>query len=171
MSNQGASAEMPRYKSHKTVWALKIAAIEINEDKSAKIAPADKGYAPFTTPAGWASRFTGTETDLGYFVQYPDGFASWSPGKAFLDGYTAEKDVKHAGLPVSGYKPQDSEAVALVNENKQLEERVLRQLDKLSARFESDGRWLAIGRTAIENGFMAVNRAIFKPGRARLPGD
>ena len=40
------STEMPRYQSHKKVWALKIAAIEFNEDGGAKIAPADKGYAP-----------------------------------------------------------------------------------------------------------------------------
>ncbi len=34
-----------------------------------------------------------------------------------------------------------------------------------------DKRWLAIGRTAIEQGFMAVNRSIFKPGRVVLPDE
>jgi hypothetical protein len=81
--------EMPRYRSHKEVHALKIAAIEVNEDKSAKIAPADKGYAVFTTKPGWAERFTGSDNDdPGYYVVYADGFASWSPTKAFEDGYT-----------------------------------------------------------------------------------
>lgn len=83
------TTEMPRYKSHKTVWALKIAAIEIHEDKSARIAPADKGYAAFKTAAGWAARFTSGD-DPGYYVVYADGFASWSPTKAFEDGYTRE---------------------------------------------------------------------------------
>ena len=73
-----------------------------------------------------------------------------------------------AGLPVSGYKPQSDEAVAVVNGNKWLEEIVLRRLDMLAANPEIDKRWLAIGRTAIEQGFMAVNRAVFKPGRVDI---
>lgn len=79
---------MPKYQSHKKVWALKIAAIEIHEDKSATIAPKDHGYAIFKAPAGWADRFEGTEDDPGYYVVYKDGFKSWSPTTAFEDGYT-----------------------------------------------------------------------------------
>jgi hypothetical protein len=75
----------------------------------------------------------------------------------------------HAGLPVAGYKPQGGDRVALVNVNKAAEERVLRILDELRDDPGVDGRWLAIGRTQIEQGFMAVNRAVFKPGRAPLP--
>lgn len=80
-------------------------------------------------------------------------------------------DAKHQGLPVAGYKPQDDDKVALVNENKALEERVLRQIEKLGALDGVDKRWLAAGRTDIEKGFMAVNRAIFQPGRVELPED
>ena len=83
-----ASMEMPRYQSHKHVWALKIAAIEINQDTSATIAPADDRYAPFDTKEGFGERFKGSEDDLGYFVQYQDGYQSWSPSKAFEEGYT-----------------------------------------------------------------------------------
>ena len=32
-------------------------------------------------------------------------------------------------------------------------------------------RWLAIGRTHIEQGFMAINRAIFRPDRVEIPGE
>jgi hypothetical protein len=78
---------------------------------------------------------------------------------------------EHTGLPVAGYRPQSTAAVDLVNANKVLEEESLRALDGLAALPETDKRWLAIGRTAIENGWMAVNRAVFKPSRARLPGD
>lgn len=83
-----AMREMPRYKSHKIVHALKIAAIEIHEDKSATIAPADEGYATFKTDAGWGERFNGDEADPGYYVVYQDGFKSWSPCQAFEEGYT-----------------------------------------------------------------------------------
>lgn len=74
----------------------------------------------------------------------------------------------HSGLPVAGYRPQSDEAVALVNASKQAEERVLRLLDDLKGRADVDQRWLAIGRTQIEQGFMAANRAVFQPARATL---
>jgi hypothetical protein len=78
---------------------------------------------------------------------------------------------EHTGLPVQGYRPQSDASVDLVNANKALEEQCLRVLDQLATRPGIDMRWLAIGRTAIENGWMAVNRSIFKPSRAKLPGD
>lgn len=79
--------------------------------------------------------------------------------------------TSHSGLPVKGYNPQSDDRVALVNANKEAEERVLRILDSLAKNEVVDKRWLAIGRTAIENGFMAVNRSVFQPGRASLPED
>lgn len=75
--------------------------------------------------------------------------------------------TEHQSLPVEGYKPQSTEKVDLVNENKRLEERVLRVIDSLAQNDEVDKRWLAIGRTHIEEGFMAINRSIFKPGRVQ----
>lgn len=95
-----------------------------------------------------------------------DGKPDTAPSK---DGSVSGE--KHAGLPVAGYKPQSGTNVLLVNENKALEERVLRQLDVLANDASFDKRWLAIGRTAIENGFMAVNRAVFQPTRTELPED
>lgn len=78
---------------------------------------------------------------------------------------------KHEGLPVSGYKPQSAEALAVVNGNKWIEELLLRRLDALAAAPAIDKRWLAIGRTAIEQGFMAINRAVFQPGRVEIDAD
>ena len=74
----------------------------------------------------------------------------------------------HSGLPVAGYRPQGDGAVALVNANKQIEEQVLRVIDALGELSEIDKRWLAIGRSQIEQGFMAVNRAVFRPTRVEL---
>ena len=82
------AAELPRYRCHKKVWALKIAAIEIHADKSATIAPAHSRYAPFDTVPGWCECWHGNESDLGYYVVYDDGYMSWSPTKAFEEGYT-----------------------------------------------------------------------------------
>lgn len=76
-----------------------------------------------------------------------------------------------SGLPVSGYRPQPQSAIVLVNQNKALEESVLRRLDELAGLSGTDARWLAIGRTHLELAFMAINRAIFKPDRVKLPGE
>lgn len=77
----------------------------------------------------------------------------------------------HTGLPVPGYQPQSTARIERVKANKHMEERVLRALDELAKDPASDKRWLAIGRTDIEKGFMAVNRAVFNPERAVLPED
>lgn len=74
---------------------------------------------------------------------------------------------------VEGYTEQSSSAVETVNRNKVLEEQVLRVLDQLAARKPGaiDQRWLAIGRTKIEEGWMAINRAVFQPQRVKLEDD
>ncbi len=75
--------EMPRYTCHKKVWALKI-----KEVKGCTITPADEGYAPFEVPAEMYLRYTPVAGD--YYVVYQDGYKSFSPAKAFEDGYTLE---------------------------------------------------------------------------------
>ena len=71
-------------------------------------------------------------------------------------------------LPVQGYKAQSQESVDRVNENKKIEEAILRILDDLATLDYVDKRWLAIGRTNLEQAFMAINRSIFKPNRINL---
>lgn len=79
--------------------------------------------------------------------------------------------MKHEGLPVAGYKPQSDVKVAVVNNHKEAEERVLRLIDAAKGNPDNDQRWIAIAKTQIEQGFMALNRAIFQPGRVALPED
>jgi hypothetical protein len=84
---------------------------------------------------------------------------------------------EHTGLPVAGYKSVQPEAAVLqVNQNKHAEEKLLRIIDGLmndqlpsGESFLADKRWLAIAKTDLEKGFMALNRAIFQP--ARIEGD
>jgi hypothetical protein len=91
---------------------------------------------------------------------------------------------QHPALPVAGYTPKSDDEIALVNEGKQLEERVLRYIEKVEYRLRGhmdgpgqesirtgDARFLAIGKTDIQKGFMMVYRSVFNPGRARLPED
>lgn len=82
-------------------------------------------------------------------------------------------DQQVQGLPVAGYKPtQPQAAIDAVNVFKALEERTLRALDELAdSEVDYDPRWHAIGRTQLQQAFMAINRAVFQPGRVRLPED
>src|SRR5712691_5553418 len=75
----------------------------------------------------------------------------------------------HQALPVHGYKPQADDKVELVNQNKTYEEFCLRMLDRYAESPDIDKRWLAIGRTHLEQAFMAINRAVFQPNRVKLP--
>lgn len=160
--------EMPVYVSHKKVRAGEITHYERN-DSSLKISVYMKDIGPIDVDPIVLHRYRPMPGD--FLVQYEDGYVSISPRKAFLEGYAAESAVKHDGLPVAGYQPQSTEAVAVVNVNKALEERTLRQIDGMSDAARFDQRWVAIARTAIEQGFMAMNRAVFKPSRIKLPED
>jgi hypothetical protein len=82
------SREMPKYKCHKEVHALKIKEIEFlaTPNADATITPAEEGYAPFSVSAEWVNKHN-PEVG-GYYVVYDDGYSSWSPAKAFEDGYT-----------------------------------------------------------------------------------
>lgn len=92
-------AEMPRYKCHKEVWALKIKAIDFDSvkaqlenretDGSAAITPEDPRYAPFKVDHQYLRKH---KPEVGgYYVVYHDGYKSFSPAKAFEDGYTLIK--------------------------------------------------------------------------------
>lgn len=78
--------------------------------------------------------------------------------------------TQHTGLPVAGYQPQSDDKVQIVNQAKELEERVLRHLDGLKET-PADQRMVAIARTGIQEAFMWANRAVFQPGRVKLPED
>lgn len=94
--NPDAAAEMPRYRSHKEVWALKIQRIKFDSDVaqeenretdgSATIYPEEKGYAPIKVNREYVSKHNPQAG--GYYVVYADGYKSWSPAEAFEDGYT-----------------------------------------------------------------------------------
>lgn len=85
--------------------------------------------------------------------------------------------TQHSGLPVAGYTEQSDKNVALVNENKILEERCLRQIDRLlGANVDANGnlydlRMISLARTKLQEAFMWLNRAVFQPRRIALPED
>jgi len=99
-------------------------------------------------------------------------FAVNLTGLIEIEEKTMSEDAKmHDGLPVKGYKAQPASAVATVNLHKEMEEQLLRIIDAYKKNPAVEKRWLNIARTDLEKGFMALNRAIFQPGRVALPSD
>lgn len=95
--DDGIQVEMPKYQSHKKVWALKIKAIVFDSDLakedgnretdgSATITPEEEGYAPFKVDSMYVHKHKPQAG--GYYVVYNDGYKSWSPSDAFEEGYT-----------------------------------------------------------------------------------
>jgi len=84
------AGEMPRYKCHKEVWALKIANIKSDgEGCTALILPEDARYAVFKVSADYMEKH---KPEVGgYYVVYKDGYLSYSPAEAFEEGYTLVK--------------------------------------------------------------------------------
>lgn len=91
LHDAGVQREMPRYKCHKEVWALKIAEIKNTTeagsegDGSRIIIPSDAGFAPFRVEFDYMRKHNPQVG--GYYVVYSDGYKSYSPAKAFEDGY------------------------------------------------------------------------------------
>lgn len=70
--------------------------------------------------------------------------------------------------PIKGYRELSKEELAHINELKELAEQVgnaVRLLEgpPLANGVSADQRWLSIGRTHLQQGFMAVIRSIAKP--------
>jgi hypothetical protein len=85
-----ASAELPRYQSHKKVWALKIRDLHADhpsgKEGEALVTPEDSRYAPFLVGKDYVAKHAPQAG--GYYVVYEDGYKSFSPAEAFEGGYT-----------------------------------------------------------------------------------
>lgn len=79
--------EMPRYECHKKVWALKI------KEVRASIGDSRIGLVfenPLFSPREVSDEYHNKHQPQagGYYVQYEDGYESWSPAEVFESGYT-----------------------------------------------------------------------------------
>jgi len=87
---------MPKYQSHKKVWALKIKELVFDHelakadnretDGSAMITPEEEGYASIRVDHAYVRKHQPKVG--GYYVVYEGGYKSWSPADAFEGGYT-----------------------------------------------------------------------------------
>lgn len=78
--------EMPRYRCHKEVHALKIKEVIVQPANGHMIVPEDPHYAAFQISNEFLEKHDPKAG--GYFVVYEDGYQSFSPAEAFESGYT-----------------------------------------------------------------------------------
>lgn len=91
-------------------------------------------------------------------------------GDVKLHDQMASSPIKgHSGLPVAGYaKTVEQWKIDMVNENKALEEKVLRRVDAHVRNRDSqeiDQASVQIARRHVEDAFYRLNRAIMQPKR------
>jgi hypothetical protein len=78
-------AAIPRYQSHKKVWAFKIKTIRHVEKGGAIITPEDSRYGPFHVDDAYMQKHGPQEG--GFYFVFDDAYKSWSPALAFESGY------------------------------------------------------------------------------------
>ncbi|MGH8446875.1 MAG: hypothetical protein ACREVL_16505 [Solimonas sp.] len=84
--------QLPLYQCHKRVRAAKITSIEPDNygERYAVLLTHDGGLIGAYVKPEWIEKH---KPEVGgYFVEYDDGYASYSPAKAFEDGYTRIDD-------------------------------------------------------------------------------
>lgn len=92
IEKSSVQTELPRYKCHKQVWALKIADVKDTTnpgdetDGSRILIFEDSKYAPIRVNHEYVRKHS--PASGGYYVVYEDGYKSFSPAKAFEDGYS-----------------------------------------------------------------------------------
>ena len=64
---------------------------------------------------------------------------------------------------IKGYRDLSQEEIDAMNECKELAALCGKLVDKLNAMEETDKRWVSIGTTDIQKGFMSIIRSIAKP--------
>lgn len=91
--------EMPRYRCHKEVHAIKIKEISFDSDMAketgretngtAVIMPEEPELPSFIVDADFVAKHK--PQSGGYYVVYADGYKSFSPAQAFEEGYSLIK--------------------------------------------------------------------------------
>jgi len=101
---------MRKFLSHKTVQAAKILSHEdadFGGDKGAGLNMVLEGQQHFVVPPAsmlpFQRMFERDDGDVGYLIQYTDGYLSWSPTDVFESGYAPiEGETNFAPIPADG---------------------------------------------------------------------
>lgn len=64
---------------------------------------------------------------------------------------------------IKGYRDLSPKEIELMNKIKSAGEQLGDLVDELHSNFDTDKRWVAIGRTDLQTGIMALVRSVAKP--------
>ena len=158
---------MNKYQSHKIVEAGRITAIKANDDGTYKVTledqPADVGLLaePGDRILKMAS-LAGVALEGGWLVSYPDGYISWSPHEQFDGGYDLVQPSSGKSK-IAGYRELNQTEINNINAVKKLGVDLGNLVDHLRLNEHADQRWCSIAATHLQQGLMALTRAIAKP--------
>lgn len=71
--------------------------------------------------------------------------------------------MKDQHKKITGYRDLTEAEIATMNEIKAMANKVGELCDRVATVNVVDGRWFSIGRTGLQQGFMALTRAVAKP--------
>ena len=145
---------MKKYISHKIVAAAKILNVQVVTGESAgfRLTLEDHESAVLV-PENFYARGGPFEEDYGYLVIYADGYKSWTPSKAFEEGYTLMEDDKPSPT-LAEFNPS---GLSVVDETKRLTDELM---NYITANVPAN-RERSIALTNIEQGAMWGVKANF----------
>lgn len=65
--------------------------------------------------------------------------------------------------PITGYRELTTEEIALINSIKEKGKEIGAMVAQLEAMPSTDQRWVKIGKTALQQGMMALTRSVAQP--------
>lgn len=71
--------------------------------------------------------------------------------------------MKDQHKQIKGYRDLSQEEIDLMNRIKEQGEQLRVLIDELNANFITDGRWVSIAQTHLQQGIMAAVRSVAKP--------
>lgn len=86
-------SQLADWKCHKIVKAGKVLPVQILDDEgegTSLVMVEDCNGSPYSVSIATSAFARGTPKAGDYIVIYEDGYKSWSPAKAFEDGYTRQ---------------------------------------------------------------------------------
>jgi len=164
---------MNRYQSHKIVEAGLIThftaapegkwlvAIEGDDDPEGPIVLASEVGIRILKMAEEA----GVEVVGGYLMDYLDGgnnWISWSPAEVFAGGYDLAQPSSGKSK-IAGYRELTETEINNMNAVKEHGIKLGDLVATMRAQESPDQRWVALGATHLQQGLMALTRAIAKP--------
>ena len=158
---------MQKYQSHKIVEAARIDSFTDWHDGAFKVEFVNGETAEFLDNE-IGERFVsmaaaaGLPIAGGWLIRYPDSYISWSPALPFAEGYDLLQPSSGKSKIV-GYRELNEFEVEGMNNVKEMGKVIGDLIEYMRQADDIDQRWVSIGATHLQQGLMALTRAIAKP--------